>query len=71
MLTDASAFAVLAFAQCHRQPGVTAFAFVQSGFDGALLDALNSDAFGQIAQSLLIHPAINPNPVAPDPAGLR
>src|ERR1700687_2610192 len=40
-------FAVLAFAQGHRQPTVAALAAVERGLDRAIADAIDREAFGK------------------------
>src|ERR1700681_1850457 len=56
-------FAVLAFAQSHREPTVAALAAVERGLDWTIADAIDRDALGKPGKRRFIRFTMSPNPV--------
>ena len=64
-------FAVLAFAQAERQPGIGTLGAVEHRLDAGIVDAIDGDAMPQRVERCLIGVAMGPHAVAPQPAGGR
>ena len=71
MFEHAFDFAVLAFAQRHRQPAVGALHAIEGRPNARVMHAIQRQTFAEPIENGLIGDAVGADPVTPDPAGRR